>query len=166
MEDFFMNHYLPVRDANNPHNVTLYPVSEEVYHDISKEINRTRSKMQYHGQCACPKKYLWKCDGDCSLCEYRSAGDKLSLDKEIEMHGDTFADTADVEEIVSDEILMKQLLARLAELMPEAVEVGKLIESGLSERTSLEQLDLKRSTYRSQLAKVRKILEAEFGKIF
>lgn len=161
-----MNRYLPMRDVNDPHKVTLIPVSEEVYCNISKETNRIRSKMQYHGQCACPKKYLWKCDGDCSLCEYRSAGDKLSLDKEIEMHGDTFADTADVDEIISDEILMKQLLARLAELMPEAVEIGKLIESGLSERTSLEQLELKRSTYRSQLAKVRKQLESEFGKFF
>lgn len=109
--------YLPMRDANHPHKVTLIPVSEEVYTNITPETNRIRSRRQYHGQCCCPKQYLWKCDGDCDVCEYRAAGDNLSLDYETEMHGDTFADTSDTEEIVTDQILMRQLLERLKELM-------------------------------------------------
>ena len=118
--------YLPMRDANDPHKVTLIPVSEEVYTNITPETNRIRSRRQYHGQCCCPKQYLWKCDGDCDVCEYRAAGDNLSLDYETEMHGDTFADTSDTEEIVTDQILMCQLLERLKELMPEAITVGQM----------------------------------------
>lgn len=60
--------YLPMRDANDPHKVTLIPVSEEVYANITPETNRIRSRRQYHGQCCCPKQYLWKCDGDCDVC--------------------------------------------------------------------------------------------------
>ena len=159
--------YLPMRDANDPHKVTLVPVSEEVYADVSRETNRIRSRRQYHGQCCCPKQYIWKCDADCDLCEYRAGGDNLSLDYETEMHGDTFADTSDTEEIITDQMLMRQLLARLEELMPEALAVGqKIVDEDLSERKVLEELDLKRSTYRSQLEKARKQLESEFGKIF
>ena len=83
------------------------------------------------------------------------------------MHGDTFADTSDTEEIVTDQILMRQLLERLNELMPEAITVGQMsLDEDLSERKCLEQLNLKRSTYRSQLEKARKQLESEFGKFF
>lgn len=159
--------YLPMRDANDPQKVTLIPVSEEVYTNITPETNRIRSRRQYHGQCCCPKQYLWKCDGDCDVCEYRAAGDNLSLDYETEMHGDTFADTSDTEEIVTDQILMRQLLERLKELMPEAITVGQMsLDEDMSERKCLEQLNLKRSTYRSQLEKARKQLESEFGKFF
>lgn len=158
---------LPVRDANDPHKVTLKPVSEEVYVKITPEINRIRSHRQYHGQCRCPKKYLWKCDGDCAICEYRATGDCLSLDYDMEMHGDTFASTSVIEEIVADHILMCQLLERLKELMPEAITVGQMsLDEDMSERKCLEQLNLKRSTYRSRLEKVRKQLEYEFGKFF
>lgn len=156
--------YVPMRDANDPHKVSLIPVSEEVYADITRETTRIRSRRQYHGQCCCPKAYLWKCDGDCEVCEYRAAGDNLSLDYETEMHGDTFADTSDTEEIVTDRILMHQLLERLGQLMPDAITVGQMsLDEDLSERKCLEQLGLKRSTYRSQLEKVRKQLESEFG---
>lgn len=156
--------YVPMRDAYDPHKVTLIPVSEEVYADITRETTRIRNKRQYHGQCACPKKYLWKCDGDCEVCEYRAAGDNLSLEYETEMHGDTIADTTNTEEFVTDQILMRQLLKRLAELMPEALTVGQMcIDEDMSERKCLDQLGLKRSTYRSQLEKVRKQLESEFG---
>lgn len=156
--------YVPMRDANDPHKVSLIPVSEEVYADITRETTRIRNRRQYHGQCYCPKAYLWKCDGDCEVCEYRTAGDNLSLEYETEMCGDTFADTSDTEELVTDQILMRQLLERLVQLMPEAITVGQMsLDEDLSERKCLEQLGLKRSTYRSQLEKVRKQLESEFG---
>ena len=110
MENKEKQRYLPMRDANDPHKVTLIPVTEDVYAEVSRETNRIRSRRQYHGQCCCPKQYIWKCDADC---------------------------------------------------------VGqKIVDEDLSERKVLEQLDLKRSTYRSQLEKARKQLESEFGKIF
>ena len=55
----------------------------------------------------------------------------------------------------------------LKELMPEAITVGQMsLYEDMSERKCLEQLNLKRSTYRSQLEKARKQLESEFGKFF
>lgn len=51
--------------------------------------------------------------------------------------------------------------------MPEAITVGQMsLDEDMSERKCLEQLNLKRSTYRSQLEKVRRQLESEFGIFF
>ncbi len=159
-----MKRYVPMRNADNPHHVELMPVSEEVYAEITRETSRIRNKKQYHGQCACPRKYLWKCDGDCSLCEYSAAGDNLSLDYENDLHGEHFSDGCDIEEMVTDQLMMRLILERLAELLPVALTIGKMkLDEELSERQCLEQLDLKRSTYRSQLERARKQLEKEFG---
>ena len=111
-----MKRYVPMRNVDNPHHVELMPVSEDVYAEITRETSRIRNKKQYHGQCACPRKYLWKCDGDCSLCEYCAAGDNLSLDYENELHGEHFSDGSDIEEMVTDQLMVRLILERLAEL--------------------------------------------------
>ena len=83
------------------------------------------------------------------------------------IHAEMDAANLYTEEIVTDQILMRRLLERLKELMPEAITVGQMsLDEDMSERKCLEQLNLKRSTYRSQLEKVRKQLESEFGKFF
>lgn len=71
--------YVPMRDANDPQKVTLIPVNEEIYADITREKTRIQNKHQYHGRCCCPKQYLWKCNVDCEVCEYRVAGDNLKM---------------------------------------------------------------------------------------
>lgn len=69
-----------------------------------------------------------------------------------------------MEEMVTDQLMMRLILERLAELLPVALTIGKMkLDEDLSERQCLEQLDLKRSTYRSQLERARKQLEKEFG---
>ena len=157
--------FYPVRDAQDPNKVTLKPVSEEEYRALYREIWRIRKKEQEHGRCMCPKRDLWKCDADCALCQYHAPGDNLSLDQMEKESGNEAADlfTRDVADIVTDQEDMRRLIRRLSELMPEAIEVGQRRQAGLSERQSLEQLDLKRSTYRSQLKKVKEQLIAEFG---
>lgn len=55
-------------------------VSEEVYREHYRYYDAFRKRHQAHGQCACPKNKFWLCDGDCLTCEFRRAGDMLSLD--------------------------------------------------------------------------------------
>ena len=158
-----MSKLIAMRDPDNPRNVTL--IETETI-EIQKEIDRIRKKAQYHQECACPKRFIWKCDGDCDHCEYNIRLQPLSLDLEIENHGDHFAETSDTEAIVADKLYFAELLARLAVLIPEAIEVGNLMLEGKSERSSIEQLGLNRSTYRSRIKKFRKQLLEELGEIF
>ena len=158
-----MSKLIAMRDPDNPRNVTL--IETETI-EIQKEIDRIRKKAQYHQECACPKRFIWKCDGDCDHCEYNIRLQSLSLDLEIENHGDHFAETSDIEAIVADKLYFAELLARLAVLIPEAIEVGNLMLEGKSERSSIEQLGLNRSTYRSRIKKFRKQLLEELGEIF
>ena len=158
-----MSNLVAMRNPDNHRQITLIEVETT---EIQKEIDRIRKKAQYHGECACPKRFIWKCDGNCDCCEYCVRKQSLSLDLEIENHGDHIADTADTEVIVADKLIFTELLRRLAVLMPEAIEVGKLKLEGESERSSIEQLGMTRSTYRSRLEKVRKQIYEEFGDVF
>ena len=158
---------IPVWDSENSNLIKFISVTETIYVAIRRETGRIRKKAQRHGQCICPGSYRSKCDGNCDYCRYRTSGDSdYSLEQEIELNGDIFLDTCIVDEKVVQKISAAQKLKRLSELFPEAIAVGKLLEIGLSERESLKQLGLKRSTYRSKLEKVRKQIEAEFGELF
>ena len=72
--------YYPLRDSENPYKVSLVEITEAQYRALYPEIWATQKREQYHHRCMCPKKYIWKCDGNCDLCEYHTAGDMLSLD--------------------------------------------------------------------------------------
>ena len=74
--------YFPLRDPENPFKVTLTPITEEQYRSLYPDIWATQKREQYHGRCMCTKRYLWKCDGQCDLCEYH-APDTTSLDEPL-----------------------------------------------------------------------------------
>ena len=59
---------------------TWVSVTEEVYREYYRPIWRLQKETQKNGQCMCPKAKLWVCDGDCATCEYRAAGNTISLD--------------------------------------------------------------------------------------
>ena len=59
---------------------TWVDVTEEQYYAYYRDIWATRKRAQAHGRCMCPKTKIWMCDGDCLVCEFRAAGDTLSLD--------------------------------------------------------------------------------------
>lgn len=149
-------------------------VSEEYYRDHTRYYDAFRKRHQSHGQCACPKNKFWLCDGDCYNCEFRRAGDMLSLDYTTENEdGDTcspldaLADPASsIEEIICDKAELDQLFARLNELMPEAVEIGKLRQDGLSDEAIAEIIGIKRTTFLSRLKKAKEQLAAEFPNRF
>ena len=57
---------------------------------------------------------------------------------------------------------LTQLLKRLQELMPEAIQIGKLREDGLSDEAIADIIGIKRTTFRSRLEKAREKLCEEF----
>lgn len=145
-------------------------VSEEYYRDHTRYHDALRKRQQSHGQCVCPKSKFWLCDGDCLTCEFRRAGDMLSLDYTVENEDgnacsplDKLADPApSIEEIICDKAELDQLFARLNELMPEAVEIGRLRQDGLSDEAIAEMIGIKRTTFLSRLKKAKEQLAAEF----
>ena len=145
-------------------------VSEEYYRDHTRYHDALCKRQQSHGQCVCPKSKFWLCDGDCLTCEFRRAGDMLSLDYTVENEDgnacsplDNLADPApSIEEIICDKAELDQLFARLNELMPEAVEIGRLRQDGLSDEAIAEMIGIKRTTFLSRLKKAKEQLAAEF----
>lgn len=145
-------------------------VSEEVYKEHTRFHDAFRKRHQSHGQCVCPKNKFWLCDADCLTCEFRRAGDHISLDYTTENEdGDTcspldaLADTApSIEDVICDKAELDQLFARLNELMPEAQEIGKLRQKGLTDEAIAKVIGIKRTTFRSRLEKVKKQLASEY----
>lgn len=145
-------------------------VSEEVYKEHIRFHDAYRKRHQSHGQCVCPKNKFWLCDGDCLTCEFRRAGDMLSLDYTVENEDgdvcsplDNLADPApSIEEIICDKSELDQLFACLNELMPEAAEIGKLRQDGLSDEAIAKIIGIKHTTFLSRLKKAKEQLAAEF----
>lgn len=116
------------------------PVTEEVYLEYYRPVWRTQKAAQKAGQCFCPKSKLWVCDGDCATCEYRAAGNTISLDAPMENgDGDEFSlkdaledPTASFADVLVDRLLLEQLLDELAERDPEGKRICELIMEGSS----------------------------------
>ena len=145
-------------------------VPEEFYREQTSYYDTFRKKAQYHGQCICPKSKFWLCDGDCFNCEFRRAGDMLSLDYENENEdGDTCSPLDSVPDpaplmadVVADKLLLEQLIQRLRELDPEADLILQMLGEEKSDRSIAEKLGRPQRTfarqmqrYRNELRKVR-----------
>lgn len=135
-----------------PLNRELIPVSEDVYREYYRPIWRTHYHASKHGQCGCSD---WRrCDGDCGLCRYRTAGDTLSLDAEYEGEEgskltllDTIEDSmANVEDIVADKLMLQELFKVLEELDPNSRHLYELIRQGKTEREIAAEFGVRQST--------------------
>lgn len=154
----------PVRDAVDKDKVTLIPVTKEFYITANREISRKRKQLQRSGECCCPKKLLWKCDGDCERCRFSLAGEQplcldapASEDENVSLM-DTIADDSPLpEEIAEDKALMYALYRELDALAPEGRRICELL-SRLSEREAAEEMDMSRSTFKRHWAKVQERL--------
>lgn len=149
-------------------------VPEEVYYEHTRYYDAFRKRQQYHGQCACPKNKFWLCDGDCYNCEFRRAGDMLSLDHETENgDGDTCSlmdllqvNSPSIEDIVCDRMELQQLLERLEEIMPEALIIGQCRQEGRTDEEIAIVIGIKRTTFRSRLRKAKEQISKEFPDCF
>ena len=160
LENQSKKRYYPLRDTENPYKVSLVEITEAQYRALYPEIWATQKREQYHHRCMCTKKYLWKCDGNCDLCEYHAAGDTRSLDVPTEdgnanMH-DTIPDTSPtMEDVISDAILLEQLIAKFRELDPDADRIIEMLSNDFSDRKIAEQLGRKQRTFADQMKKYR-----------
>ena len=149
-------------------------VSEEYYRDHTRYYDAFRKRHQEHGRCICPKAKFWLCDGDCPNCDYRRAGDQLSLgytvvdgDGDEVTLQDTLPDTSSsIEDVIADKAELDQLFARLSQLMPEAAQIGKLRQEGLSDAAIADIVGIKRTTFLSRLKKAKEQIAAEFPEHF
>lgn len=145
-------------------------VSEEYYRDHTRYYDAFRKRQQAHGKCVCPKNKFWLCDGDCHNCEFRRAGDQLSLDYTTENEDgdvcsplDSLADTTpSVEDVIADKAELDELFDRLSQLMPEATRIGSLRQEGLSDEAIAKVIGIKRTTFLSRLKKAKEQLAAEY----
>ena len=150
------------------------PVSKGEFDAYYKDINAYRRTQMNHGKCVCPASKWLTCDMDCLTCPFHRMGDMRSLDyTETDDKGneiilaDAIPDDAPLlEEIIANAAEMHSLYARLTELMPEAIQIGKLRLEGLSEDAIGECIGIGRKTYAYRLKKVKAVLEKEFPNLF
>lgn len=148
-------------------------VPEEAYKEHTRFHDTYRHKMQRRGLCYCPRNKWWVCDADCLTCEYRNANAIASLDSPIGENDDdlilldTIADdSVAVSELAADRIVLEQLFKRLAELMPEAENIGRLRMQGLSDEAIAKKIGIPRTTFLSRIKAAKKQLEKEYPDFF
>lgn len=156
-------YYYPLRKVKKPHEVSLVEITEAQYRALYPEIWATQKREQYHHRCMCPKKYIWKCDANCDLCEYSAAGDRLSLDVTTEDGNANMYDAipdmeSTMEDVISDAILLKELIERFRELDPDADLIIEMFKEELSDRKIAERLGRKQRTFADQMKRIRKEL--------
>lgn len=173
MEKNEQNYMVPYPDPDRPSRSVLIPVSYGIKKEISSDNDRIRKKAQYHGRCHCPRRQIQYCTGDCVTCKYQAVGDIVSLDynyisdnsdEPVSLH-EILEDrnSSNFPEKIAEQDLINEVRNYLEHVMPEAWLVLKLqIYDGFSERESLKELGIPRSTYRSRWNKVRKDLIAKF----
>lgn len=155
------------------------PVSKEDFNNYYRGINAYRRTEQNHGRCTCPASKRLMCDMDCFNCPYRTCGDTSSLNNNrTDEDGNEMnwldelqekmpeLQTPSAAECVADSIDMKKIIARLSELMPQAIEIGILREKGLSEDAIAAKIGTGRKTYAYRIKKVEEILKIEFPEYF
>lgn len=135
-----------------PLNGKLISVIKDVYQEYYRPIWRTHYHASKHGQCGCSD---WRrCEGDCGLCHYRTAGDLLSLDAKYESEEgsklsllDTIEDSAaNIEDIVADKYLLQELFRVLDDLDPDSRRICELIKQGKTEREIAAEFNVRQST--------------------
>jgi len=106
----------------------------------------------------------------CDDCEFHAPGDILSLDMPTSNDDGDEATLLDmledpapsIEEVICDKAELDQLFDRLNELMPEAVQIGKLRQEKLTDEEIAKVIGIKRTTFRSRLEKAKAQLASEF----
>ena len=149
------------------------PVSKEDFDAYYKDVDVFRRKQQRHGKCVCPQNKRLTCDMDCATCPYRRAGDERSLDftgenddGDVTSWSDSLAvDEPLLEDLVAAAVDMKTVLNRIYELMPEAIEIGKLRLEGLSDTEIAKRLGIPRTTFLSRLKILKATVLAEYPEI-
>lgn len=149
------------------------PVSKEEFNNYYRDINAFRQRQQYHHKCVCPAKKRLSCDMDCFTCPYRRAGDTISLDhcmtddegNEKAMVDTIPAPSPSVEDLVTDCIVLETLVARLTEIMPQALEIINMRLDGKTNTAISKAIGIPRKAFTDRWNKAVAILMKDFPDI-
>ena len=132
----------------------LVPVSEETYLYYTRWIANERYRARRDHRCGCTD--YRKCTGDCGLCKYQIPGDVLYTDATVDtdcdhtLDGDFGFEIADsgalVDDVVTNRLLLTDLLQKLDGLVPNGSEIFTMLAHGYSERQIADQLGIRQST--------------------
>lgn len=147
-----------------------FVASPEEYKEYIRQIDAHVHKMKDHGRCCCPADKKWLCDGCCQGCRYEVRS-RYSIYDSLPDGGERLVDAVadknpDSLEIAANKEMLDRLFTRLNELMPEAQTIGELRLQEATDEEIGEILNIKRTTFRSRLDKVKAILRSEFGEEF
>lgn len=163
-------HYIYLRSTHE-----RIPCTKEEFDNYYRDINAFRQKQQYHGKCVCPEMKRLDCDMNCATCPFSRGGDQVSLDYKTVVDEDgeeiTWLNSLEdpsplIEDVVADHQTFQLLFIRLNELMPEALDIGKMRLAGKSDRLIATEIGIKSTTFRSRLDRVKKVLASEFPDFF
>ena len=101
-----------------------YEIPEAQYREYDRWRTALRKRMQYRGECFCPRSKWWLCDGNCLDCEFHN-NTTVSLDDPLPDGEGTLADYVPdgaplIEEVLSEKAELDQLFERLQELIRKA----------------------------------------------
>ena len=68
-----------------------YEIPEDQYREYDRWRTALRKRMQYRGECFCPRSKWWLCDGNCLDCEFHN-NTTVSLDDPLPDGEGTLAD--------------------------------------------------------------------------
>ncbi len=139
-----------------------FEVPADYYKEYDRERTAFRKRMQDHGRCCCPRDKWWLCDMFCEECEYRRAGDLLSLDApegddSVTLLDQQEADGPRMEDVIADRDLLARLIKRLQELDPDADTILAMWQedSTMSDRAIAKALGRPQRTFADQMKRYR-----------
>lgn len=137
-----------------------FEVPEEEYRDFDRNRTNTRKREQFHHRCICTRDKWWLCDMMCDDCEFRRAGDTLSLnapegDGSVSMLDQQEASGPRMEDVIADRDLLSRLIKRLRELDPDADRIIQMLGEEMSDRAIAERLGRKQRTFADQMKRYR-----------
>lgn len=115
------------------------PVSEEVYRAYKRPEWAEHKRKERSKRCVIAGV---RCSGDCSKCPHDRTGSILSLDKFLEYGLEPTDHSANVEDIVCEQMILEDLLQALEELDPDGKLLCQLIGEGVSERQIAERFGI------------------------
>ena len=143
-----------------------YEIPEDQYREYDRWRTALRKRMQYRGECFCPRSKWWLCDGNCIDCKFYIAP-SVSLDEPIILAdrssdstlGDYVSDpNALTEKIAAARDLLLVLFARLMEIDPDAeksMQIWKNHPAGISNRKIANMLGRSQRTFANEMKRFR-----------
>ena len=152
--------FYPIRDAENPSRVSLVEVTEEFYRAVQPEIDRVRKQKQRNSACFCPKKMMWTCNIDCTICPYNAGDNTISFDapltgtEGLTLRDTLISDEASPEAIAMGKALLAALYDELDRLDPDGRRICELVAANCTEREAASILGISKTAYRYRWMKL------------